>query len=184
MPALFIQERQRRRGIHYHVIFLLFGSQPLPPEAMRAKLSTEIFDRWHAINGGTVLRQANWLTLRQKDLIGLSYLLKGVDPTGKKLARATHWWGVRLSGVLKANSLPVPKKEVSAAFRFVFNRQTVAIRTPKPIERVKFTKDSIDYFKAYLRETGAAHDWKSYKRSICGKNVSDDEFLVRMNSRA
>ena len=141
MPALFVQERQRRQGIHYHVIFLLFGPQPLPPEATRAQLSREIFTRWKAINGGTVEQHANWLTLRSKNMFGLDYLLKGIDPTGTGLARATHWSGVRLNQIIKANSNSVTKKEVSAAFRYLFKRQPVAIPQEKRIVPHRFTKD-------------------------------------------
>ncbi len=184
MPALFVQERQQRQGIHYHVIFLLFGPQPLPPEDTRAQLKKAIFSRWKSINGGKVHEQANWLTLRGKNLIGLDYLLKGIDPTGKQLTRATHWNGVRLNHILKANAKPVTKKEVSAAFSFVFNRRRVAVGKQTPTERVRYTKDSIQGMKAYLEWTGAAADWKTCKRDIVGKNVSDVDFLAYLNSGA
>jgi len=158
------------------------ASQLLSPDAMRRRLSKEIFSRWHQINGGAVERHANWLTLRSKNLIGLDYLLKGVAPTGEGLARTTHWYGVRQNHILKANSVPVSKTEVGDAFRFVFNRRTVAIRTHKPIERAKFTEDSIQIMKDYLETTGAAADWSTHKRIIVGKNVSDDGFLAYLNS--
>ncbi|MGH7234128.1 MAG: rolling circle replication-associated protein, partial [Candidatus Saccharimonadales bacterium] len=56
MPPLFVQERQRRQGLHYHVIFMLFGPQPLPPEETRLVLEDEIFPRWKAIAGGKVVQ--------------------------------------------------------------------------------------------------------------------------------
>lgn len=63
MPALFVQEWQKRQGLHYHVIFMLFGAQRLSPAATRTMLDDEIFPRWRKITGGKVVRDANQLKL-------------------------------------------------------------------------------------------------------------------------
>ena len=185
MPALFVQERQKRLGLHYHVIFMLFGAQAKSPEDVRKELSGEIYDRWNKINGGKLCRQANLLTLPEKGLVGLAYLLKSIDPTGKGLDRATVWHGIRLGKVLNAHYKPVTRKAVSEAFDFVFSPLTFwnQLRPSQP-EQHKFTKDSIAYMKAYLETTGAATDWKTFKRTILGRNVSDADLLAYFNSGA
>lgn len=87
----------REFGLHYHILFLLFGAQRLSPVETRTMLDDEIFPRWRKITGGKVVRDANQLKLREKSLYGLWYLLKGVEPTAGKLMRQPDFANFKLS---------------------------------------------------------------------------------------
>ena len=178
MPALFVQEWQKRKGLHYHVIFMRFGAQPQTPAETRTMLDNEIFPRWREITGGKVVRDANQLKLREKSLYALRYLLKGVEPTDGKTTRQTLWHGSRKSKIIAANSKPVSKQEVRTAWNFVFaGRKTVKPEPPaKPTNQVP----DIAGMKAYLEWTGSAIDWEAFKRSETGRKgkVSDSVLIA------
>ena len=178
MPALFVQERQKRQGLHYHVIFMLFGAQQRTPEETRTMLADEIFPRWREIAGGKVVRNANQLKLRQKNLFALWYLLKGVEPTGDKTARQLHWHGVRKGKIITANARPVSNQEIRTAWNFVFAGRR-AVKPEPPAEPTNQVPD-IAGMKAYLEWTGGAIDWEAFKRAETGRKgkVSDDVLIA------
>src|SRR5580765_5565560 len=108
---------ERVKGIHFHVIFVFFGQQPSPPDVMRKEFGREVFSRWNKLHGGQLERNANRMTLQKKDLWCIQYLLKGIDPSGKSMAREVHWHGVHNRRLIKANSCPVDGKELVTKFR-------------------------------------------------------------------
>ena len=182
MPALFVQERQQRLGVHYHVLFFLFGPQPHTPEETRKQLQTEVFRRWSGINGGVLQQNANRMTLRSKNPVGLEYLLKGIQPTAGSTKREAMWFGVRQGQVLKAHAVPVSAKQVRDAFRDIFKFRTRETASPNITKTAPSpSKPSIAGLKAYLEWTGAAEDWPTFKRQSSGKAVSDSDFLDSLN---
>lgn len=186
MPALFLQEWQKRKGLHYHVIFMLFGEQPVSPEAKRKELEKEIFPRWKAITGGHAVRDANWLTKPPKGIYGLWYLLKGVVPTNDKITRQPHWHGVRQVEIIKANSKQVSKQEARTAWNFVFSgRKTVNPDSATATAEKIFTMPDIEGMKAYLEWTGSAIDWEVFKRHETGRKgkVSDADLKLFYRQR-
>ena len=95
VACFFVRENNQSLGIHFHIIFLFFGQQALHPEKMRQAFGTAVFERWNRIQGGSLARQANRMTLQKKDERCIRYLLKNIDPKGEGLARGTLWNGVR-----------------------------------------------------------------------------------------
>jgi len=173
MATLFVQELQKREGLHYHVLFLLYGAQPLSPEETRQHLSGEIFNRWNEINDGELARQANQLKLREKSLRGLAYLLKGVLPTDGKIKRQSLWHGIRQKQIIGANSHEVSKQEIRDAWRQIFPK--LKIPAPKPLPQ---REPDIEGMKAYADWTGKAMDWDTIKRTVTGRKgkVSNEDF--------
>lgn len=188
MPALYVEERQKRLGLHCHVIFMLFGKQSLPPKEMRRELVQPIFARWNKINDGKLEQIGNWLTLPPQ-CGGLRYLLKGVKPTGQKTVRE-HWYGVRQGDVIRANSHPVSRQDVRKAWERVFKLPSVpnvkpALKPARVPAKKHHTMRNIDSMKSYLEWTGAAMDFETFKRIETGRKgkVSDTDYLKFLNGQ-
>lgn len=179
MACFFVREHNQSLGTHFHVIFMFFGQQPMQPEQMRQEFGAAVFDRWNKIHDGTLARQANRMTLQRKDFGCISYLLKGIAPTGRALGRETHWHGVRNRELIAANSLPVSPKLIREHFLLLFPKPPK--NQPKAQAAPKFTMQSLDFMKAYL-ETKGVHEWKDWKRLTAGRNMSDADFVDYLNS--
>lgn len=183
MPALFVQEWQKRQGLHYHVVFMVFGPQPRTPEEMRVMLEGEIFPRWYKLTGGTVVRAANQLKLRQGGLYALRYILKGIEPTDEKQKRQPHWHGIRKRGIITAHARSVTKQEVRTAWNFIFAGRKMV--KPEPPAQVIDRLPDLAGMKAYLEETGAGADWEAFKRAVTGRRgkVSDNDLTAFYRGR-
>jgi hypothetical protein len=184
MPAIYVEERQKNKTLHFHVIFMLFGEQSLSPEETRLKLASKILRRWKKVSAGKVDPRGNWLTIRPQGLPALWYLLKGIEPTSGKLERKKLWHGVRLENIIKANSrTDVSKKEIRDAWEHVFPKRGVEIAPREP--RHYFTENSLAYMKAKVDMDGI-WDWATFKKIEMGgksteKRVSDEDFINFLN---
>lgn len=183
MPVLYVEERQKRLGVHYHVIFMFFGSQPLTPEETRQRLLKAIFPRWKAINGGTLHQMGNQLKLSLKPW-GLWYLLEGVKLSQGK-SRREHWYGVRQDALIRANSHKVSAQDVSRAMRENFGSSKLRKPPIAPPRRV-YTSQDISGMKSYLDWTGSAVDMDDVKRRDTGRKgkVSDEDYLRFLNGKS
>jgi hypothetical protein len=112
--AIYVEEFQQSKGIHYHVLLCVYERDlETPVDAMEDMLRRDLFRIWNRLNNNLLHRKANQLTLRCKSKDGIDYLLKYVDIADGKLSKATLWWGCRNRNVIRANSVPVSKESIS-----------------------------------------------------------------------
>jgi hypothetical protein len=181
MACFFVREHQQSLGIHFHVIFLFFGQQSLTPEQIRQEFGAAVWGRWNKISGCMLARQANRMTLQQKNDDCIRYLLKDIEPTAQGLPRETHWNGVRRRRLIAANSTPVSSRQLRDYFNLLFPKgPKLQPQTASPAQQ-KFTKKSLEFMKADLEMQGT-YEWADWKRLRAGRRISDDDFLDYLNS--
>lgn len=176
MAAFFVQGIQQNEGIHFHLIFMMFGEQPESPDITKQSLGKDVFARWNRIHENLLSRQANLMTLRKKDDDCIWYLLKRhISPTDDKLPRQCLWNGVRNRRLSRLNSLPVSKQQVSETYYNIFPKP------PKPVPPL-FTKQNMQVIRNYI-EGVKNRDWASYKRAELKstKRVSDAAYMQFQN---
>jgi hypothetical protein len=190
MASFYVRENQKRvGGVHFHIIFLFFGPQPLSPEKTRDALESEIFTRWKAIVGQSLSRSANRLTLQSKSPRGLEYFLKGILPAKSPGRMKLAWHGKRQDKVFKPNWSEPSKKAIKDAYldNFKFDRHleklaAIAVKTRQP-EPYVFSIKSLEYMKAHLEMKGT-YEWQDWKEFKAGRKISDADFVDWLNKEA
>jgi hypothetical protein len=134
-----IEYREKEGGIHFHIIFLFFGQQSASPERMRETFGADVFERWNGLHGNTLFRRANLMTLQRKDFRCIEYLTKYVALSAGT-DRGLHWYGIRNNDLIRANSTPPQKAQVTEYLCRLFDEQGKG-REFKPIKRA-FRKEN------------------------------------------
>jgi hypothetical protein len=173
--CFFVQQYQKRQGIHFHVIFMVFGDQQESPDGVRDWLSKEVFARWNTINGESLNRKGNEMKLREKNFICLRYLTREVSPTTDPLARESHWWGIRNKKLIRANSAGVSKETIKKMYNELFPKPPKPAPQAQPLPKV-FTKQDLMRLKDYIDFQGS---WEHFKKQELKthKKVSNTDYL-------
>lgn len=177
MACFFVREEEKTSGVHFHVIFLFFGTQPLAPKAMRIKFGAEVFVKWNKINGGGLFRNANWMTLRAKEDTCILYLTLWIKIV-PKTKRSVHWNGLRNRRLIRANSTPVPKSEVKRLLKICFDNRKQASSQTSVQTPHSFDNADLQRLKAYVKAKGDM-EWEDAKQNMTGREgkVTDDDFI-------
>ena len=130
MGVIYVEERQKRGGVHYHALLYFFDANALPfaPSKMRGKLRCLIYRVWNGLSLKKLAKRANKMTQPNPDV---DYLIKEARASralGKLGKGDSHWWGLRNRALFDQYSTAPSKAEVSAKMAEVFPRQ----RKPKP----------------------------------------------------
>ena len=124
MASLYVQELQRKGGIHYHVFFLFFDGAQLPsaPTHVERTLRSAVFSAWRAPQGFRVIQRANRLypwTLKPDYLVKQTRIV----PADKVTARFDNrWWGFRNRALIKCNSSVVSIADLDGEYVRLFLR--------------------------------------------------------------
>ncbi len=181
MACFFVREQERETGYHFHVIFLFFGNQPLPPERMRQTFGAEVRRKWKKIVGDDSNPNANLTKLHEKADTCILYLTKWVKIVSKT-KRSVLWHGLRNGQLIRANSCPALKSEVKTLLKICFddrNRPDKPASEPTP---VYFGKRELRELKAYVDFDGEG-GWEDFKRRETGRKgkVSDYDYMKFRN---
>ena len=180
MGAVYIMGHQENGRVHFHVVFLIYGTPAETPEELAAILRREVWQRWLKLNAG-LNRTGNLLKIQTKPK-GLWYLLTHfrVGKPAKQKGKPS-WYGVRNKRLVKANAMPVSKQDVRAKFDEFFPLITPAVDAKKP-KLIFYDRRRLADMKAYLEAHGR-YDWEVFKRAETGrkKKVSDAAFVDFLN---
>lgn len=195
MAAFFVQGLQKELGIHYHLIFLFWGKQVEPPEKMRETFGRDVFRRWNEINGNSLNRNANRMTLTQKDFRCIEYLLGHHVLPVKNLPRSkSHWHGIRNRNLIKINSSPFTKQQARQTFNDIFPalvNRSLKFEVPAQKQSLSepFTKHEFKKLKDYIQydsEKGSCGiDWEGFKKRELktDRKVSDNAYFEFRNKK-
>jgi len=183
MGAVYVMGRQENRRVHFHVVFLFYGTPMEPPEKLRLILRDAARKRWTKQCPGTN-PTGNWLQTRMKER-GLWYLLANHVAVGKttKEKGKPNWYGVRNRALIDANEIPVTEGEVRAKFDELFPGAKPAPATAKP-DRIYYDKKRLAELKYYV-DFHNVEDWDNFKRRETGRKgkVSDADFIDFLNRK-
>jgi len=185
MGSLYVEERQKNGGFHYHVQFWFFDGCSIPcyPSLLERTLRAATFAAWEKQNGNTVSQCANPFYRRKPDL---DYLIKeGVIEGGKgKLESGdTHWWGVRNRKLFEQNSRQISKEVIISEMKrlFWFNEH----RGQLLVYNWKQLREERREWKNLYCGFDRPKNWEDYKKSEVGSSlaVSDRDFIVFRKSK-
>jgi hypothetical protein len=179
MACFWVREQEKDSGYHFHVIFVFFGNQSLRPEAMREKFGKAVYAKWNDINGGGLNRNANLMTLREKDDRCILYFTEWVK-ISPQTQRFVHWNGQRR---ISKHSLPAPKQEVKRLLKICFDNRN---RPDKPASEPPryYGNSELKREKALVAARNVL-DWETHKRIITKRKgkVSDDDLMRFYNDQ-
>jgi hypothetical protein len=183
MGAVYMMGRQENKRIHFHVVFLFYGSPAETPEKLRLILRDEVRKRWKKQCPGSN-PTGNWLQTRTKER-GLWYLLTNHVAVGKtaKEKGKPNWYGVRNRALIDANTVPVTDEEVRAKFDEFFPVVKAVPVATQP-ERIYFDKRRLAELKRYVNFDGEG-GWEDFKRGTTGRKgkVTDKDLMDFYNKQ-
>lgn len=172
---------QEKMRVHFHVVFLIYGTPAETPEELAVKLRREIWKRWERLNKG-VNRTGNLLKIQTKPK-GLWYLLTNHLRVGKttKEKGKPNWYGIRNKGLIEANGIPVTSADVRAKFDEFFPMLKAVAKKPK---REFSDRRKLAGLKAYVEAQGK-YNWEDFKRMQTGRKrkVNDADFINFLNAQ-
>lgn len=189
MASLWVEQRQKRGTIHFHVLLFRFdGQDPQDADAIREAG----FRAWQKAVGGTLSRKANAMRIRRKDDDPLEYVLRGVFPSEEFPAESvvTRWWGFRGNELAAKHWKAPSKREVAEFFSREFDTriatkkaQGLPVKTPRVVYgwgELRRQKATVENF---LEVKGCGMDWSDFKRAETGqeRKVSDADFILFKN---
>lgn len=184
MAAVYMMGHQDNKRVHFHVVFLFYGSPAETPEQLAEILKKEVWKRWLKLNPG-LNRTGNLLKIQTKPN-GLWYLQQHfqVGKTIKEKGKP-NWYGFRNGSLLTANALPVTKAQVKAEFQRFFPKLTAkpALATKQPA-RIFYDRRRLAELRGYV-EARDRYDWEDFKRARTGRKgkVSDFDFVNFLNGK-
>jgi hypothetical protein len=142
---LWVREFSRENFIHFHLLVLFYGERSQSPETFLKELRPRLFQMWDQLNGGGLSQRANMLTMPRyrADRIDKSFRYF-IEPQKKPKTRKVlivdktdrpefNWFGIRNGNVLKENSRPLTKQDISEA-KFTLFRPKRAYNHRTPVE--------------------------------------------------
>lgn len=129
MATLYVQERHKKGGIHYHILFLFFdgGALPSPPSHLASTLRSAAFSAWNGQQGDRLVQKANRLfawAFRPDYFVKQARL----SPAGDDGARyENRWWGFRNLSLIKRSTSPVAPADIRAEYIRLFVRPSFAL---------------------------------------------------------
>jgi len=183
MAAVYIMGHQDTGRVHFHVVFLVYGSPAETPEELAAILGREVWTRWLNLNQG-LNRTGNLLKLQTKP-DGLRYLLTNhltVGQTAKEKGKP-NWFGLRNKRLLQVNAIPVTTKAVKVEFNRFFPTARAVPVADKP-KRIFYGRRRLAELRDYVEADGR-YEWEDYKRVTTGRKrkVSDFDFANYLNGQ-
>jgi hypothetical protein len=180
MAAVYIMGHQENGRVHFHVVFLVYGSPSETPEQLGVILRREVWKRWLSLNQG-LNRTGNLLKIQTK-LNGLWYLLTNhltVGQTAKEKGKP-NWFGLRNKRLIQANSNPITEKALKAEFNRFFPVIKATV-TKKP-KGVSYDRHRLAGLRDYVEAHGR-YDWEDFKRMETDRKgkVSDADFISFLN---
>jgi hypothetical protein len=111
--AIYVEERQKKDGVHYHVLFFFYMGSELPfsPSKMLAETRARVFETWNRYNGGGLSQKANEIKQRKLNFRTVEYLTKEV--MFREEAAKTNWWGKHKAKLLISKSTLPTKQEIA-----------------------------------------------------------------------
>lgn len=184
MAAVYVMGHQDTGRVHFHVVFLVYGSPAETPEELAVILRREVWKRWLNLNQG-LNRTGNLLKIQTKPG-GLWYLLINhltVGQTAKENGKP-NWFGLRNKRLIQANAIPVTPKAVRAEF----DRLYLAVKAAPVAAKTKrffYDRRRLADLRGYVEADGR-YEWEDYKRLVTGRNrkVSDSDFIDFLNGKA
>jgi hypothetical protein len=176
MATVYCMGIQDGKRVHFHLIFLFYGSVATSKEDLAEILRDAVWKRWQKLANG-VKKVANRLTIQTKPR-GLGYLLGNHVIIGltKKETGKPVWFGTRNNQLIRANALPYTKKSVREALERVYPLLWLKPQPTQP-KREAFTRSQLEYLKSYFEAAGKC--WESFKQRETGKagKVSDLDYM-------
>lgn len=177
MGVVYVEERQRKGGVHYHALLFFFDQSNLPfaPSKMEERFRTLVFRAWNRLNDGKLWQGANKLTVVEPDL---GYLVKEArECRGRgKLAKGdSHWWGQRNGQLLANNSTEPDKKAVASEMAKIFLRRRLPLElrfSARTMAREKVGRSRNDSEQPCGRKLGdgpVVHCFRSARALTVGK---------------
>ena len=187
--SLWVEQRQRRGAIHFHVLLFPFqGDDPLNETEIRAAG----FKAWQKAAGGTLSRKGNLLRVHPKDESPLEYVLREVQPFEDFPAESvtSRWWGFRKTVLARKHWVAPSKRKVSDFVSRMLDDKTsanVVANFPARVSRPAYGWGSLRREKrdieAWLEARGRGPDWEEFKTAQAGlkRKVSNQEFISFRN---
>ena len=129
MGVIYVEERQKNGGVHYHALLYFFDANKLPfaPSKMQEKLRCLIYRAWNGLSWKKLAKRANKMTQPNPDVDYFIKEARASRAVGKLGKGDSHWWGLRNRALFDQYSTVPSKAEVRAKMAEVFPRQ----RKPK-----------------------------------------------------
>lgn len=183
MAAVYIMGHQDTGRVHFHVVFLVYGSPAETPGELAAILRREVWKRWLNLNQG-LNRTGNLLTIQTKPG-GLRYLLTHhltIGQTAKENGKP-NWFGLRNKRLLQVSAIPVTTKAVRLEYERLFPTTRAVPVADKP-RRVFYNRRRLADLRGYVEADGR-YEWEDYKRVKMGRKqkVSDSAFANFLNGK-
>jgi hypothetical protein len=181
MACFWVREQEKETGYHFHVIFLFFGNQPLPPERTRQTFGAEVRRKWKKIVGDDSNPNANLTKLHEKADIGILYLTKWAKIVSKT-KRSVLWHGQRNKRLISANSCPAPKSEVKRLLKICFDDRNWPDKPASEPTPSYFGKRELKDLKDYVKADDK-WEWETFKRWRTGRKgkVTDEDLMAFFN---
>jgi hypothetical protein len=124
MASIYVEELQRKGGIHFHVLFLIFDGMALPdaPSHVERTLRSAVFNAWNTQQGGRLVQRANRLfawQMKPDYFVKQARVLAFAMPKDRPEKR---WWGCRNRTLIRENSFAVSPEVIRSEYTRLFLR--------------------------------------------------------------
>lgn len=180
--AFYVEERQGRKGIHYHVLLFFYKEHGLPfaPSKMFEGIRAQVFHSWNSYNGEKLAQKANEMKMGTLYFAALDYLTK--ETRYRSAKGKTNWWGKHEGKNLVKKPNPPTKQEVSATMdRLLLTKVKLPLGLLCSARDLQWEKRD---FKA--NSLSPNEEWEQAKRRETGRKdrVTDEDLLAFRKMKA